>query len=319
MQGGVPLKRQIVLTVLMATGALSIIVARAQQDPTVIRLEKVKDALYIVTGGRGGDQGGSVSGNTTVFITNTGVVLVDTKYPGHGKAILDQVKSVTSKPVTMIINTHTHADHTSGNGEFPRTVDVVAHENTKTNMARMDLFKSATAVFLPKKTFKDKMSLLDGKDRIDLYYFGAGHTNGDAVIVFPALRAVVMGDLFARKWAPLVDARNGGSAVAFPQTLAKAIAGLKDIDMVITGHSTTTMGSGRGATFTRSNPVMKWADLQEYAGFTRDLVEAAEAAMKAGKSVDEAVSSLKLPDKYKDYNMANLKADVQLVYTESKR
>ncbi len=64
---------------------------------------------------------------------------------------------------------------------------------------------------------------------------------------------------------------------------------------------------------------MKWADLQEYAGFTRDLVEAAEAAMKAGKSVDEAVSSLKLPDKYKDYNMSHLKADVQLVYTESKR
>src|SRR3989441_3081700 len=277
---GAPMKRLIILTGLMATGAVSIVIARAQQDPAAIRIEKVKDALYVVTGGR---QAGSVSGNTTVFVTGTGVVIIDTKYPGYGKAILDQVRSLTPKPVTMIINTHTHADHTSGNSEFPHTVDIVAHENTKTNMARMDQFKGENAAFIPKKTFKDKMSLLGGKDRIDLYYFGAGHTNGDAVIVFPALRTVVMGDLFARKWAPLVDANNGGSAVAFPQTLAKAVAGLKEVDTGITGHSTTTIGSGRDVTFVRSNPVMNMADLREYADFTRDFVAAAEAAMKAGK------------------------------------
>ena len=312
------MKRLIIMTVLTITGVLSIAVVRAQEDVTIIRLEKVKDALYIITGGRGsGEQ--AISGNTTVFITDTGVVLVDTKYPGYGKAILDQVKSVTNKPVTMIINTHTHADHTSGNSEFPKSVDIVAHENTRTNMSRMDEFKGANDAFMPKKTFKDRMSLLAGKDRIDLYYFGAGHTNGDAVIVFPALRTAVMGDLFARKWAPLVDANNGGSAVAFPSTLAKAVNGIKDVDTVITGHSTTTLGSGRNMAFVRSNPVMKWGDLQEYADFTRDLVAAAQAAMKAGKNVDDAVNSLKLPDRYKDYNTANLKADVQRVYDELKR
>src|SRR5262249_1669776 len=312
------MKRLIIMTVLTITGVLSIAVARVQEDVTIIRLEKVKDALYIVTGGRGsGEQ--AISGNTTVFITGAGVVLVDTKYPGYGKAILDQVKSITDKPVSLIINTHTHGDHTGSNGQFPRTVEFVAHENTKTNMARMDEFKGENAASLPKKTFKDKMSLLTGKDRIDLYYFGAGHTNGDAVIVFPSLRTVVMGDLFARKWAPLVDASNGGSAVAFPRTLARAVSELKDIDTVITGHSTTTIGAGRNATFVRSNPVMRWTDLQEYADFTRDFVAAAEAAMKAGKNVDAAVSGLKLPDKYKDYNMANMKADVQRVYDELKR
>ena len=313
------MKRIIVMTVLTALGALSIGLVRAQQDATVIRLEKVKDRLYIVTGGRGPGQGGGISGNTTVFIADMGVVVIDTKYPGYGKVILDQVKSVTNKPVMMIINTHTHADHTSGNSEFPRTVDFVAHENTKTNMARMDQFKGENAAFLPKKTFKDKMSLLSGKDRIDLYYFGAGHTNGDAVIVFPELRAAVMGDLFARKWAPLIDANNGGSAVAFPQTLARAVSELKDVDTLITGHSTTTMGSGNNVTFARSNPVMKPADLREYADFMRDFVAAAETAMKAGKSANEAASGLRLPDKYKDYNMANVNADVQRIYDEMKR
>jgi cyclase len=314
------MRRLIVLTVLVVAGALSIAIVRAQQSPSDIRIEKVKDGLYIVTGGRGlGSQSGGVGGNSTVFIADTGTVLIDTKYPGLGKAILDQVKSVTSKPITTIINTHTHGDHTGGNSEFPRTVEFVAHENTKANMARMDEFKGEHAAFLPTRTYKDKLALLGGKSPIDLYYFGRGHTDGDTVIVFPALRTAVMGDLFARKWAPLVDTNNGGSATAFPQTLAKVVSGIRNVDTVITGHSTTTIGSGAGVSFVRSNPVMTWADLQEYADFMRDFVAAAEAARKAGKSVDEAVNGLKLPDRFKNYNMAQAKADVQKVYDEAKR
>lgn len=313
------MRRAIVLLVLIGAGALPTAIPRAQGDPTAISIQKVAGNLYIVTGGRGtGGQSNTISGCTTVFITDAGVVLVDTKLPGFAKAILEQVKSVTNKPVTTLINTHTHNDHTGGNPEFPRTVEVVTHENTKTNMAKMDAFKGENIAFLPKKTFTDRTSLFNGQDRIDLYYFGAGHTNGDAVIVFPALRAAVFGDLFARKWAPLVDANNGGSAVAYPQTLAKAIAGVRNVDTIITGHSTTTIGSGRGASFVRSGPVVRWADLQEYADFTREFVAAAEAAMKAGKTVDEAVTGMRLPEKYKAYDMTNARADVQRVYEELK-
>jgi len=312
------MRRLIVLIVLVGTGALSIAVVLAQPRPEDLHIEKVKDGLYIVTGGRGlGSQSGSVGGNSTVFVEDSGVVLIDTKYPGLGKLILEQVKSVTSKPITTIINTHTHGDHTGGNSEFPRTVEFVAHENTKANMARMDDFKGENAAYLPKNTFADRMSLLGGKNAIELYYFGPGHTNGDIVIVFPSLRTAVMGDLFARKWAPLVDSNNGGSATAFPQTLAKVVRGIKNVDTVITGHSTTTMGSGPGVSFVRANPVMKWADLQEYADFMRDFVAAAEAARKSGASVDEAVNGMKLPTRYKDYNLAQAKADVQKVYDEA--
>lgn len=317
------MKRVIALVIVVAAAAVSIAVVdaqqRAQQDPTAMRIEKVKDNLYIVAGGRGlGAQANGVAGNTTVFVAESGIVLIDTKYQGLGKGILDQVKSISTRPITTIINTHTHGDHTGGNAEFPRTVEFVAHENTKANMTRMDEFKGEKAAFLPAKTFKDKMSLTAGASRIDLYYFGAGHTNGDTVIVFPALRTLVMGDLFARKWAPLIDASNGGSAIAFPQTLAKVVGSIKDVDTVITGHATTTLGTAPNVSFVRSNPVMKWADLQEYADFMRDFVAAGQAAKKAGKSVDEAVSGLKLPERYKDYNMAQAKADVQRLYDEVK-
>ena len=313
------MKRIVSLGLLLALAAVSMAVAQAQQDVIGIKLVKVRDNLYIITGGREKPAEGGVAGNTTVFVADSGVVLVDTKYPGYGKPILDQVKSITSKPVTTIVNTHTHNDHTGANTEFPRTVEFVVQENTRANMARMDHFKGEGAAYLPKRTYKDRLSLLSGKDRIDLYYFGKGHTDGDTVLHFPALRVAVTGDLFARKWAPLCDAMNGGSMVAFPQTLQKAADTLKDVDTIITGHATTTHGTGRGTTFTASNPLMKPADLQEYAEFMRAFVAAAEAAMKAGKTVDAAAASLNLPAKFKDYDMAQAKADVQRVYDELKR
>jgi cyclase len=311
--------RVAVLAGLVSVGALSMSAVLAQPTLGQIQIEKVKDNLYIVTGGRGTSaQGTGIAGNTTVYIADTGVVLIDTKYGGYGKAILDQIKTVTSKPITTIVNTHTHADHTGGNSEFPRTVEFIAHENTRANMTKMAEFKGGNAAFLPAKTFKDSMTLLGGKDRIDLHYFGAGHTNGDTVIVIPALRTAIMGDLFARKWAPLVDSENGGSATAFPQTLTRAINTIKDVDTVITGHSSTTFGSGVSVWFARSNPVMKWTDLQEYADFVRDFVAAAQAAKKAGKSAADASKALNLPAKYRDYNLSRAAEDVQKVYDESK-
>ena len=61
---------------------------------------------------------------------------------------------------------------------------------------------------------------------------------------------------------------------------------------------------------------MTWAALQELQEFTRAFVQAAEAAKKAGKSADEAAASLGVPGKYRAYDTANAKADVQRVYEE---
>ena len=73
-------------------------------------------------------------GNTAAFVTDAGVVIVDTKLANWGQAILDKVKTVSDKPISLIINTHTHPDHTGSNEFFGPTVDVVAQENTKVNM-----------------------------------------------------------------------------------------------------------------------------------------------------------------------------------------
>src|SRR5262249_2226390 len=237
---------------------------------TLPDLVKVKDNLYVIGASSPADRSMFTGGNTGVFITTGGVVVVDTKLAGYGPTILEKIRKVTDKPVITIVNTHTHGDHTGSNEGFSATVDIVAHENTKANMLKMDAFKGDKAQFLPKRTYKDKMSLFSGKDRVDLYYFGAGHTSGDSFVVYPSLRVLQTGDMFAWKDAPLCDRANGGSCVEFPKTLAKAVAAIKDVDTVIPGHS----------------PVTTPKDFEEYQRFNADLVASVQGAMKAGKSVD---------------------------------
>ncbi len=286
-------RRGIVLTVLIAVGALSMGVGAVQPPQpaapsaaalAATKIEKVKDNLYMITGSDPTDRNAFSGGNTGVFVTNSGVVVVDTKLAGWGHVLLEKIKTVTDKPVTTIINTHTHGDHTGSNPMFPATVEIVAHENTKANMEKMDAFKGENAKFLPKKTYKDKLSLGSGKDRVDLYYFGRGHTNGDTWIVYPAVRVMQTGDMFAWKDAPVLDRNNGGSGLEYADTVGKVLATVKDVDTLIVGHS----------------PLRKPAELKEYQQFMTDFVAAVKQAKMAGKSVDDATASIDLTGKYKD-------------------
>ena len=276
------MRRGIVLGVLLALGALAVVKAQPPAPdpnaPKVVDVDKVKDNLYVLKGG---------GGNTAVFITANGVTVVDAKNPGWGKPILDKIKTITEKPVTMLINTHTHGDHVSGNVEFPATVDIVVQENTKANMEKMDIFKQNNGRGMAKRTFKDKMTLGKGADQIDLYYYGPGHTNGDALVVFPALRTAHIGDLFAGKNLPLVDGANGGSVLRYPETLTKMHNGVKGVDTLINGHSNTTT---------------TWADLKEFAEFNQDFLTWAQGELKAGKTPEQAAPGWKVPDKYKGYS-----------------
>jgi len=278
------MRRATVMVALMAIGVLSLGLKAfqppAQQGPKVIEVEKVKDNLFMLKGG---------GGNTAVFVGANGVTVVDAKNPGWGQPILDKIKDLTNKPVTTIINTHTHGDHTGSNDFFPASVDIVTQENTAANMKKMPAFQEESKKHgLPDRTFKDKMTLLKGKDAIDLYYFGAAHTNGDAFVVFRSIRVMHAGDVFANKGQPLIDRNNGGSGVAYPETIKRATASIKNVDTVITGHST----------------VMKWQDLVDYGEFNKLFLEHAKASLAAGKTAEQAMADFKLPEKFKDYNIA---------------
>jgi glyoxylase-like metal-dependent hydrolase (beta-lactamase superfamily II) len=173
-------------------------------------------------------------------------------------------------------------------------------------MAKMDEFKGDKAKFLPKRTYKDKLTIGQGKDEVDLYYFGPGHTSGDTFVVFPALRTMHAGDMFAWKALPYVDTDNGGSVIAQPETLAKVAATIKNVDTVITGHI----------------PVATWNDFKEYADFTKDFVAFARSEVSAKKTLQQAVAEYKVPAKYKGYvetvnpQFGNAKDNLEIAYKE---
>jgi glyoxylase-like metal-dependent hydrolase (beta-lactamase superfamily II) len=293
--------RQSAFVLLLAAGTVSVTASAYQNPPVpkVVEAQKLKDNLYMLTGAGGG-------GNTAVFIGTSGVTVVDTKNPEWGAPILAKIKELTPKPVTTIINTHTHGDHVSGNVEFPATVEVIVQENTTANMEKMNIFKQNNERGLPKRSFKDKLSIGSGADQIDLYYFGRGHTNGDAFVVFPALRVMHAGDIFSGKNLPLLDGNNGGSGLEIGDSLTKAADGVRNIDAIITGHST----------------VMTVADLREHAQFNKDFVSDVRAGLAAGKSPADIAASWKVNEaKYKGYTAqeARVKSNVELVANELKK
>lgn len=306
------MKRISVLGTLVLAGALTVAVAAQQPPPPQpsvdnLTVEKVKDNLWVIRGG---------GGNTAVFATAKGLTIVDTKQPGWGQPLLDKIKTVSDKPITTVINTHTHYDHVSANVLMPATVEVIAQENTAKMLPTFssvtglgdteNVFKANPGKGLAKRTFKDKMTIGSGADQINLYYFGPAHTGGDAFVEFVALKVMHSGDAFAGKGLPIMDKNNGGSGVQYAATIRKAVAGVKNVDTIINGHTPV-----------QTTP----ADMREFADYVGDFVAHVQAAKKAGKTAADAVKEWTNPAKYQGYsapNAARATAYAQVIMDETK-
>ena len=224
------------------------------QPPPPLALVKVADDLFNIEGS---------GGNVAVYVTDEGAIVIDDKFERNHEEIVANIKKVTDKPVKYLINTHHHGDHSGGNAKMLGLgVEVLLHKNARTNMVKGKM-PGITRI-----AFADEAQVTLGGREVIARHFGRGHTNGDAVIFFPARRAIHTGDLMANA-TPLIDYSNGGSVAEFTKTLDAILA--HDFDTVIPGH---------GA-------VQKKADLQKYRDNVAKMHAAAIAQVKAGKSKDE--------------------------------
>ncbi len=162
--------------------------------------------LYVVPGG---------GGNTAVFVTSTGVVLVDTKYEDRYQAMLDQVRTVTDKPITHVINTHRHADHRGGNARLDPNVEIISmQEPLATSLAqRPGLRSSFGSQHI--RSCGDMLTLFSGADQIDVHYFGPAHTSGDLFVVFRDAGVMHAGDVFSGKGFPIINIDGAATASRF--------------------------------------------------------------------------------------------------------
>jgi glyoxylase-like metal-dependent hydrolase (beta-lactamase superfamily II) len=202
------------------------------QAPPKLTTSKVKDDLYMIEGD---------GGNVAVYVTNEGVILVDDKYDQDHDGIVTQVKTVTDQPVKYILSTHYHADHSGGNAKFLSSAEIISTANARANIVNKVQSNAPPNVAAARVTFTDETAVFLGGKEVRARYFGRGHTNGDAIIYFPALHTIHTGDMMAGT-TPLIDYPGGGSVVEWTKTLDAAMN--LDFDTVIPGHGAVTNKAG---------------------------------------------------------------------------
>src|SRR5262252_9237753 len=198
------------------------------KQPPPLTLNKVKDDLYEIEGD---------GGNVAVYVTGEGVILVDDKFDQDHENIIGKVKSVTDQPVKYVLSTHHHADHSGGNAKFLPTAEIISTANARANIVNHTQSDAPDGMAGARVTFTEESDVFLGGKEVRARYFGRGHTNGDAIIYFPALRTIHTGDMMAGA-TPLIDYPGGGSVVEWTRTLDNALK--LDFDTVIPGHGDVT-------------------------------------------------------------------------------
>ncbi|PYQ94594.1 MAG: hypothetical protein DMF97_18325, partial [Acidobacteria bacterium] len=191
----------------------------------------VQGNVYMLVGGGGG--------NITVQAGDEGVLLVDTSVEPLSDNVLKAIRSVSTKPIRYIINTHVHADHVGGNapiakqgamieggnmGQPYRGAAILAHENV---LHRMSAPTGQQAPFpteaWPTDTyFTKKKELFFNGEAILILHQPSAHTDGDSIVFFRRSDVLSAGDLFVTTTYPVIDLERGG-------TIQGVIAALNNI------------------------------------------------------------------------------------------
>jgi cyclase len=201
-----------------------------------VELRKISENLYEILGGRGA-QGGA-------YIGDNGILIIDSKM---NKESVDQtiaeIKKLTDKPIKYLVNTHSDGDHVMGNQYFPETVTFIAHENCrkeffhpKRDGSLSEWNNPELAPFIPSITFREKMDIYLGSKKVELWYFGVGHTTGDVVVYFPEEKTAFIGDQIFMTRPQLIHSYKGGNSFEHVKTLSKMLETI-DAENFCSGHS----------------------------------------------------------------------------------
>lgn len=237
---------------------------------TTFEVARVSEDVHVIYG-----QGGNVG----VLSTERGTVVVDTMtFSLQGRQIRERAQDLGGAPVTTIINTHYHMDHTHGNPAFPPGIKVISTNRTLAHLRNRDadFWQGEASGTLPNETFQDNHVMRIGGKTIRLHHLGRGHTDGDLVVFFTDDRVVHTGDLFFNGRYPTVDLEAGGSVQSWGATIDRILE--LDFDTVIPGHGPVTDREG----------------LIDFQRFVLEVAGLASEAAAAGRSLEETLESAKL-------------------------
>ncbi|MBK0381775.1 MBL fold metallo-hydrolase [Pedobacter sp. SD-b] len=244
-------------------------------------IKMINDKMGVFT-----EQGGTI----LFLLSDKGLIVVDSQYPDPAKHLVAELKKKSDKPFDLLINTHHHGDHTSGNIVFKGLVnEVVAHKNSLKNQKKVAADAAAAGKtiveqYYPTSTFEKDWNYKIGKDSIKAYYFGAGHTDGDAMIHFPEHKVVHMGDLVFNRRFPYIDKTAGADIHSWIKVLDKAMATFGKDTTYVFGHALDP-----------EEIVGNIDDLKAYQNYLQKLLVFVASEMKAGKSKEEIMKATFIP------------------------
>jgi len=258
----------------------SIVFGQESEDPPV-EFKKLSDRLYLISGGLGANSG--------AFIGDNGVLIIEGKADEKSvDQVLDGLKKITNKPILYLVNTHYDLDHCWGNQFYPESVIKIAHENL-----RKDLYHPKSRYkehrdhpqfkkHLPSVTFRDKMEILLGTKKVELWYFGRGHSTGDIVVYFPEEQTAFIGDQVFLGMTPGVYSEIGGDTFEHVKTLNKMMDTL-DAEQFISGHC---------------DSILSRADIWTYIDGVRKKQEKVRELLDQGHSLEEVKNKFPENDRY---------------------
>jgi len=235
--------------------------------PTAVRLT---DGVHAVLG---------AGGNSLIVESGNEALVVDTKFPPGSNHLARWVKKHIKSPVTKIVNTHYHYDHTEGNGRFPHAA-IYAHARTPELMLQQDSeFWSHHRAGLPSVGVPDSgQTIKVGNKSVELFHPGPAHTRADLVAYVVEDDILATGDLFFHTYYPFFDLSRAGVAIPDIVTAIRAVAHRYPTARVMPGHG----------------PLATIDELRAYASYLEYLIDAVTRAIVAGQSEQEAVRTIAL-------------------------
>lgn len=273
-------RRQFAQNTALTIGGMSLLshpllANRLADDP--YKMKMVRDNVGVFT-----EKGGTIA----YLRTKEGWVVVDSQFPEQAQHLIDALKKTDEKPVSLLINTHHHGDHSGGNIAFKgRVGHVVAHENSlKNQKAVAEKNKTEDKQLYPDVTFGNGWKQKVGGESLRAYYFGPGHTDGDSLIHFEHANVVHMGDLLFNRRYPFVDRSAGASVKSWITVLDKTLTTFDNKTIFVFGHA-----------FDPEKITGNKEDIKAFRDYLEKLLTFVGGEVKAGKSKEEVLKTTAIP------------------------
>ncbi len=220
-------------------------------------------------------------GNIGAVKSDEAVLVIDAQFEPLYDKIKNSISEWSKLPVTYLLNTHWHGDHTGGNNKFYEDGAIlISHKNVQVRLSseqKIDFFgkevPASPTEAIPTITFNDKMSISIGEETVNLIHLKNAHTDGDAIVHFPKSNVIHMGDVYFAGMYPFIDLSSGGNISGVIEACEFALSISDQNTQIIPGHG----------------PLSSREELKEYTAMLKDLLINIAESKKNGLGLKEVI------------------------------